>query len=120
MISPGWISAVIAVIGVIVAIGGSWRLVQYRMEKIEGRQAAFESDQKGLGLAIANLKDALSAEMKENFATFRRMLFEEGGATRYLLRTDFDRSRGDCRADMLRRIDRLEQRAHDHPHGGPT
>lgn len=117
MISPGWISAIIALLGIIIAIGGSWKLTQYRLGKIEERQARADKNLETFTEAIISLKNIIREEFEQAIARINKLLFEDGGTSRYLPRSEFDRTREGCRSDIVRRIERLEGRAHDHhPH----
>jgi hypothetical protein len=97
--SPGLISAAIGLLTLVFAIGGAWAVVQYKFKVIEAQQKTFSA-------AIDSLKDTIREEFDRAINRINKLLFEEGGITRYTPRPECRTSR----ADLLRRIERLEEK----------
>ncbi|HBA84911.1 MAG TPA: hypothetical protein DCZ95_12525 [Verrucomicrobia bacterium] len=107
MSSPAWVSIIISLIVGVFTIGGVWALMQYKVAQIE-------RDTDKMAMVIEALKDTIREEFAKVSKRISTLLFEESGTSRYLPRSEFLRIQENCREDLVRRVERLEGRSHDH------
>ena len=108
MPSPAWISIIISLIVGVFTIGGVWALMQDKVAQIE-------RDTDKMAMVIEALRDTIREEFAKVSKRISTLLFEESGTSRYLPRSEFLRTQENCRADLVRRVERLEDQAHEHP-----
>lgn len=115
LISAGWISAGIGLVTLIFTMGGAWALIRYEIKRLredqEKMQKKFDVDQQIFRSAIDSLKDTIREEFDRAINRINKLLFEDGGTSRYLPRSECDRNHGACRNDLMRRIERLEEKS---------
>lgn len=113
-ISAGWASAIIGLVTLIFAIGGAWAIIKYEIKRLkedqEKMQERFDANQQVFRDAVDSLKDTIRDEFDRAINRINKLLFEDGGTSRYLPRSECDRSHEACRNDLVRRIERLEER----------
>jgi hypothetical protein len=106
--NPGWISAIIAVVGVVAAISGSWAVAQHKIKHLEREQKSIKDAQSAFTAAVDSLKDTIRDEFDRAIDRINKLLFEEGGMTRYVPRKEWEKAMENCRAEICRRIKVLE------------
>ncbi len=107
MPSPAWISAIISVVVGAFTIGGVWALMQYKVAQVE-------RDTDKMAMVIEALKDTIREEFAKVSKRISTLLFEESGTSRYLPRAEFFKVQENCRADLARRVERLEEKSYEH------
>ena len=60
--------------------------------------------------AIHLLRDTIRNEFDRAVEKINKLLFEEGGSSRYLPRGEHDRLQDNCRSDIIRRIEKIEMK----------
>ena len=105
---PQIVTLVIGVITIIVALAGSWAVVQYRVSSIEERQKQAEVAQINMGGVLHELRLTIRTEMGTAVDAFHGLLFSDGTST-YCTRLDCERFKERCRGEIMRRIDKLEE-----------
>lgn len=96
--SPVWVSIIMGVVGVVFAAGVAWGIVQIKLSRVE-------SDSKGFQRAIKGLENTIREEFDKAISRINKLLFEENGRTRYVLRDDCRDCRDECRRQIEHLID---------------
>ena len=60
--------------------------------------------------SMSSLKETIRSEFDRAVEKINQLLFEAGGTSRYLPRGEHDRLQDNCRADILKRLDKIEER----------